>query len=90
MRNIAPFIKNKIFNFGCFNNFMKISDETIELWGEILNKFSKSNLILKNSVTGDKNYKKYLIKKFKNKIDENRVFIIDYEKNKKKNIWSTI
>ena len=84
--NALPFIKNKIFNFGCFNNFMKISDETIELWGEILNKFSKSNLILKNSVTGDKNYKTYLIKKFKNKIDENRIFILNYEKNKKKHL----
>lgn len=84
--NELPFIKNKTFNFGCFNNFLKISDETIDLWGEILNKFSKSILILKNSVSGDKNFKKYLIKKFKNKIDENRVFILNYEKNKKKHL----
>ena len=72
--NELPFLKNKIFNFGCFNNFLKISDETIEVWGEILSKFTNSNLILKNSVSVDKNYKKYFIKRFKNKIDENRIF----------------
>ena len=84
--NELPFIKNKIFNFGCFNNFLKISDETIEVWGEILSKFTNSNLILKNSVSVDKNYKKYFIKRFKNKIDENRIFLLNYEKDKKKHL----
>ena len=84
--NELPFIKNKIFNFGCFNNFLKISDETIEVWGEILSKFTNSNLVLKNSVSMDKNYKKYFIKRFKNKIDENRIFLLNYEKDKKKHL----
>ena len=34
--NELPFIKNKIFTFGCFNNFLKISEETIEIWAKIL------------------------------------------------------
>tara|TARA_Y100000591_G_scaffold92817_1_gene78520 strand:+ start:688 stop:2313 length:1626 start_codon:yes stop_codon:yes gene_type:complete len=84
--NELPCLKNKIFNFGCFNNFLKISDETIEVWGEILNKFTNSNLILKNSVSMDRNYKKYFIKRFKNKIDENRIFLLNYEKDKKKHL----
>ena len=84
--NELPFIKNKIFTFGCFNNFLKISDETIEIWAKILSKFSNSRLVLKNSVSADKNYKKYLIKKFENKIDENRIFILNYEKEKKKHL----
>ena len=54
-------------------------------YGEILSKFLKSNLILKNSATGDKNYKKYLIKKFKNKIDENRIFLYSITKKTKRN-----
>ena len=84
--NELPFLKNKIFNFGCFNNFLKISDETIEVWGEILSKFTNSNLILKNSVSVDKNYKKYFIKRFKNKIDENRIILLNYEKDKNKHL----
>ena len=84
--NELPFIKNKIFNFGCFNNFLKISDETIEVWGEILSKFTNSNLVLKNSVSMDKNYKKYFIKRFKNKIDENRIILLNYEKDKNKHL----
>ena len=80
---IYLFLKNKIFSFGCFNNFLKISDETIKMWAKILSKFENSRLVLKNSVSADKNYKKYLIKKFENRIDENRIFILNYEKKKK-------
>ncbi len=81
--NELPFTNQKKFNFGCFNNFLKISDETIEVWGDILSQFTNSNLILKNSVTADKNFKKYFIKKLNKKIDEDRIMILDYEKNKK-------
>ncbi len=84
--NELPFSGKNTFNFGCFNNFLKISEDTIEIWSKILCKFSNSNLILKNSVSADKNYKKYLIKKFKNKIDENRIIILNYEKNKRKHL----
>ena len=84
--NELPFIKNKSFTFGCFNNFLKISGETIDMWTKILKKFNNSKLVLKNSVSADKNYKKYLIEKFKNNIDENRILILNYEKEKKKHL----
>ena len=84
--NELPFIDKNTFNFGCFNNFLKISEDTIEIWDKILSKFCNSNLVLKNSVSADKNYKKYLIKKFKNKIDENRIIILNYEKDKKRHL----
>ena len=84
--NDLPFIGKNTFNFGCFNNFLKISEDTIEIWSKILTKFSNSNLVLKNSVSADKNYKKYLTKKFKNKIDENRIIILNYEKDKRKHL----
>ena len=84
--NELPFIKNKFFTFGCFNNFLKISGETIETWGKILKKFNNSKLVLKNSFSADKNYKKYLIEKFKNNIDENRILILNYEKEKRKHL----
>ena len=84
--NELPFIKNKIFTFGCFNNFLKISEETIEIWAKILGEFNNSKLVLKNSVSADKNYKKYLIEKFGNKVDENRIIILNYEKKKRKHL----
>ncbi len=84
--NELPVIRNNFFNFGCFNNFLKISDETIEAWGEILTKFTNSNLVLKNSVSSDKNFKNYLLKKFKEKINENRIIILNYEKEKKNHL----
>ena len=84
--NNLPFVKNKFFNFGCFNNFLKISDETIEVWEEILTKFTNSNLILKNSLKADKNFKTYIFNKFNKKIDENRIIILDYESDKKNHL----
>lgn len=44
-----PCIKNKYFTFGSFNNFIKISEETIELWCKILKNNTNSKLILKSS-----------------------------------------
>ena len=45
----TPANKNGYITFGSFNNFNKISDETIETWGSILKKISNSKLLLKSS-----------------------------------------
>ncbi len=47
--NELPSLINKNFTFGSFNNFRKISDETINTWSEILNEIENSTLILKSS-----------------------------------------
>lgn len=44
------FLKNKYITFGSFNNFSKVTDEMIKLWGEILTKVPKSQLILKSRI----------------------------------------
>ncbi len=44
-----PFIKNNFITFGSFNNFLKISDDVIEIWSKILKKVEGSKLILKSS-----------------------------------------
>ena len=46
----APVNKNKYITFGSFNNFLKISDEVIEVWSNILKKINNSKLILKSSI----------------------------------------
>ena len=59
--NQLPALNEKKFTFGSFNNFMKISDETIETWSKIIKKIPNSNLILKSSNFCDEDI---LFKKF--------------------------
>ena len=49
--DILPEIQknNSIFTYASFNNFHKISDDTIDVWSKILNN-SNSQIILKNSM----------------------------------------
>ena len=49
--NQLPSQKNNIFTLGSFNNYSKISDDTVEVWSEILKKIENSRLILKSSVS---------------------------------------
>ena len=48
-QNPPPFIKNKYFTFGSFNNFDKINEEVISVWSNILKKIENSKLVLKTS-----------------------------------------
>lgn len=70
----------KIFTFGSFNNFKKISNSTIKTWCKILNS-GNSRLILKNSVSINiRRSKEILINKFiKEKVDIKKIVIIDTE-----------
>ena len=47
--NKSPCENKDYFTFGSFNNFHKISDETVEAWSKILIKCESSKLILKSS-----------------------------------------
>ena len=74
-----PFSKIKKITFGSFNNFMKISDEVVETWSQILKKVNNSRLILKSSETY--NYE-IILNKFKKFGVNNSIKILnknDYE-----------
>ena len=43
-------LKNNYFTFGSLNNFMKINDEVLDTWINILKKIKNSKLILKSSL----------------------------------------
>ena len=58
--NKLPSQNNKYFIFGSFNNYLKISDDTIFVWSEILKKIKNSKLILKSSLS----YSEVHFKKF--------------------------
>lgn len=47
-----PLGKNGYITFGCFNNFSKITDEMLTVWGEILEQVPNSKLILKHKILG--------------------------------------
>ena len=57
-----PIKKNKYITFGSFNNFLKISDNVVEVWSQILKKINNSKLILKSSLNVNKNI---ILEKFK-------------------------
>ena len=47
--NPPPFINNKYFTFGSFNNPSKMTDNVLDCWSNILNKVKGSKLIIKCS-----------------------------------------
>ena len=49
----SPSIKQKYITFGSFNNFSKISEETIKVWSTILKENKGSKLILKSGSPRD-------------------------------------
>ena len=76
----APSGKNKIFTFGSFNNFQKISNKTISTWSKILNNTS-SRIILKNSIMDNDEINQNLIEKFLvNNVNKDKIQIINYQK----------
>ena len=72
--NNLPSEKDEIFTFGSFNNFRKISVETVGTWSSILQSVSNSRLILKSSTFCDTNS---LLNEFKKNGVENKVKILD-------------
>ena len=56
-------INNTKFTYGSFNNFKKISDDTIKVWSKILSE-NNSQLILKNSFFHGDDLKFNILKKF--------------------------
>ena len=83
--NNLPSIRNdkekNVFTFGSFNNFQKISLETIKLWSKILNE-KNSRLILKTSTQFDnQKSKEILLKKFEiEKVDLKKIIVLDRKK----------
>ncbi|MDC1278550.1 peptide transporter [Pelagibacteraceae bacterium] len=71
-----------LFSYGSFNNFAKISDDTIEVWSRIV-KNSNSQIYLKNSQKeASLELTENLIKKFKDRgVQENKVIFLETEKN---------
>ena len=61
--NQLPSQNNNTFTLGSFNNYSKISDDTVEVWSQILKKIENSRLILKSSVSHSEIHFKELFEK---------------------------
>jgi len=59
----VPYLSNKYITFGSFNNFSKITDQTILVWSDILKNVSSSKLILKSSTKVQSTRLKQMFKK---------------------------
>ncbi len=53
-----------VFNFGSFNNALKITDEVVKVWSEILKLCTNARLIIKNWACKSLKYKQNLLNKF--------------------------
>lgn len=60
---VAPCLKNGYVTFGCFNNFSKVTDEMLMLWGSILKDVQESRLILKHRLFNREEGKKLTIER---------------------------
>ena len=70
------------FSYGSFNNFKKISDDTIEVWSKII-KNSNSKIYLKNSLRNTcVDLKENILKKFTDRgVLKNKIIFLETEKN---------
>ena len=76
----TPCLKSEIFSFGSFNNFQKISNDTIKIWSEIL-KNSNSQIYLKHSYGYSKEVYNVIKNKFLNEgVNLNKIIFLEKKK----------
>ncbi|MCR5559844.1 MAG: hypothetical protein K6F62_05780, partial [Schwartzia sp.] len=54
-----PCMRGGRVTFGCFNNFAKITDEMLAVWGEILRRVPRSRLLLKHKIFDSEEGRQY-------------------------------
>ncbi len=74
-KNESPYKKNKYITFCSFNNYLKISNDVVETWSEILKKVPNSKLLLKSSNKFDE---KAILKKFNKFNLKNSLIVLDH------------
>ena len=74
-----PAIRNQFITFGSFNNLRKISDQTFNLWAEVLKVIPNSRLVIKSSYLKCKESRLNFLSFFdQNKISSRRIEIIEF------------
>ena len=84
--NNLPAKQNSIFTFCSFNNFAKLSDETIKLWSKILNNTNSCLILKTGSKTSDLAFKNILKKFNKHDVPENKISILNKNLSRKEHL----
>lgn len=58
-----PWLNRGYVTFGCFNNFSKVTDEMLKVWGRILSQVPQSRLFLKHKLFDHESGRAYTIKR---------------------------
>lgn len=70
----APFKKNGYVTFGSFNNFLKVTEDTLLMWRNILERVPKSRLVIKSKTCSVPSGRSIIMKRLHNvAIDVSRV-----------------
>ena len=71
-----------VFSYGSFNNFKKISDDTVEIWSKIIRR-SNSQIYLKNpQENASLDLKENILKKFIDRgVQKNKIIFLETKKN---------
>ncbi|WP_435162905.1 hypothetical protein [Candidatus Pelagibacter bacterium nBUS_25] len=81
-----PYDTNNYVTFGSFNNFLKISNNVIRVWSEILDK-TNSRLILKCSMHDNLEIRERFLNRFpKNITNKNKIVLLERQKEKQNHI----
>lgn len=59
-----PALKNEYITFGSFNNLVKLSDETVEIWAKLLKEVPDSRLFLKSKPLKDESIRESILLRF--------------------------
>ena len=79
--NQLPYLKNKFITFGSFNALLKINNDVLETWLEILNRIPNSKLFIKAANLDSAFFKKrilYFLTKYK--VHTSRIVLEKYSK----------
>ena len=75
--NISEEKNKNLFSYGSFNNYVKLSNETIEVWSKMIN-HSNSRLFLKSSMPVTEDIKNNILRKFfSNGVKKNQIIFLD-------------
>jgi len=78
-----PCLENNYISFGCLNNFMKINNETLSTWVEILKQVPDSKLFLKSKFFSDLDFTRKIQGFFEEKgINKERLILEDKDSKK--------
>lgn len=70
----SPADENGFITFGSFNNFAKVTEQQLRLWGRILANVPGSRLYLKSMALGDRSVKESVLRTFRSEgVDPERV-----------------